>query len=329
MLKSIFVVGLYVIAVLLLATLLQIQPRGHFGYGYVSQAAAQVVAQPETTAQQQRQNNTTKNNDSSLFLQIGGFADRNHDAIEALSAVAAVIVAFGLAVVTGLLWWATRNLAISTAGLRDAAREQSGELRAASALAAKQFDLAEKQFLLEDEQVKLAAKQHGLHRLQYIAEHRPIIEIRRIGLAASGSGGLMFQPGFTIKGSLVIVNTGASDATIRETEYRFFMSLDDLPITPPLVAGSTTPLLADLPHTMAGHESCAVEIESAALAPFQAQDFRTNGACKLYIMGAILYSDWDLKDRWMGFCRKYVSGNTINGEGRFVPVDNPDYEYSD
>ena len=31
----------------------------------------------------------------------------------------------------------------------------------------------------------------------------------------------------------------------------------------------------------------------------------------------------------MGFCREYKRGENFNDEGRFVPVENPDYEYQD
>jgi hypothetical protein len=191
-------------------------------------------------------------------------------------------------------------------------------------------ELAEKQFLMEGQQADLAAKQHGLARLQFLALNRPRIEIRSVGLAASGTGGQLLHTGFPIKGSLVVVNTGASDATIREGEYRFYWTRTGLPMVPPInKPGQTKPILADLPHTMAAHESCEVKIESeSALAP-EATEILLSGYYELFVMGAIRYSDGDLKERWMGFCRQYVRPPSVDGEGSFLPVKHPDYEYSD
>jgi hypothetical protein len=46
-------------------------------------------------------------------------------------------------------------------------------------------------------------------------------------------------------------------------------------------------------------------------------------------MGYIHYADINGAERFMGFCRQYDTSEGWSREGRFVPVDNPDYEYSD
>ncbi len=272
------------------------------------------------------------------------------EAVEVISAIGTFLASIALVVVTGFLFRATRNLSDSTADLATAAADQiekmaranelaerQTEIRYAAhdlaqhqfALAEKQFDLTDKQFLLAGRQSDLTEKRHGLQRLQYIAEHRPLIEIRSVGLVASGTGGIMFQPGFPVRGSLVIVNRGASDATIRQAQYRIYWSNRGLPMNPPLRDGETKQLLADLPHTMAGHESCLVEIESHEAMGAEASFILAGAAWRLFVMGAILYSDWELKERWMGFCREYTLPDINGGEGRFQPVSNRDYEYQD
>jgi hypothetical protein len=248
----------------------------------------------------------------------------NHDAIEAVSAIGAFVASAFLVVATVALWKATGRLATATEKLSEGAEQQITEM-------AKATDLAEKQFLMAGAQADLAAKVHGLERLQYLAEHRPRMAIRSVALASSGKGGFLFHGGFAPKGSLVIVNTGASEAKVLNTEYRFFWSNTGLPMVPPLGEGQTRPLLADVPHTMAGHESCLVAIEADnVLTADVAQSLSRGVPWKLYLMGAIHYQDADLKERWMGFCREYRAPETVGaGEGRFVPVDNPDYEYVD
>jgi hypothetical protein len=215
--------------------------------------------------------------------------------------------------------------------LANAAVGQSEEMAKGRELAEEQFDLAEKQFLLEGRQADLLENRHGLQRLQLLAEHRPRIEIRSVGLKTSGSGAFVFSGGETIEGSLVIRNVGGTDATIRETEYRFLCTADGLPMVPPFETGKTKPLIeSDLPHVLAAHGSLLVPIETAAIPDQYTSELGAGAPMELYLFGAIRYSGWDSdNDRWMGFCRRYLKTGTFNDEGRFVRVDNPDYEYSD
>jgi len=259
------------------------------------------------------------------FQDIYVWANNNHDALEALAALGAVVISIILVCVTAGLWRATNRLAISTKDLAAGAARQADEI-------AKATILAEKQFLMAGQQADLAGKQNRLQRLQYIAEHRPIIQIRSIGLESSGKGGQLIHSGMPIKGSLVVVNGAASEATVLEAEYRFYWSQTGLPMVPPLSSGAVKDLMSDLPHRMAGHESCLVKIESDEANVFDpdvAVSMLLGGPWRLYVMGAVRYQDRYLKERWMGFCREYKAPEISGGEGRFVPVDNSDYEYSD
>ena len=49
----------------------------------------------------------------------------------------------------------------------------------------------------------------------------------------------------------------------------------------------------------------------------------------IYIVGYIRYADINDVERFMGFCRVNKLPNGMNGDGRFIPVDDPDYEYQD
>jgi hypothetical protein len=285
------------------------------------------VPNPNTPAQQSQKSQSPEHNQPSLFLAVGTWARDNREAIDPLAAICALIVAIAVAIVTGFLWGATRKLAISTDELARAAHEQSAEMRLARSLAERHFDLEERRFLLTGRECDLAEKQHGLQREMYLAEHRPRIRIRSVAITQAPAMGV-FPPDRIIQGSLVIVNTGASDAVIRQADYRFFYTRDGLPIAPPLEPGQVKPLFGaiKLPHPLPGHESCWIDIGSGS--PI-GHDVPSGRGGVLYIMGAVLFSDWNLKERWMGFCQEYISAKTGGGEGRFEPVKDPNYEYED
>ncbi len=140
----------------------------------------------------------------------------------------------------------------------------------------------------------------------------------------------MFAKGRVIKGSLVVVNSGATEAKIIESRYKFYWSISGLPMTPPLEDEETTVLL-HYGDTIDGYGSCIIPVESRSPLSGDPKINPTGGGQRIYVMGFIRYSDWDLKERLMGFCREYVpSKHAISlGEGRFEAVTHSDYEYQD
>ncbi len=221
----------------------------------------------------------------------------------AITAIATIV----MAAFTGTLWWSTAS---------------TGKLTERT------VELAEKQFLMEGRQTDLAERQHGLQRLQHLAVNRPSLAIRNVEIRRPTADGPLFEPDAPINGWLVVVNTGASGARILSAEYRFFTSNNGLPMAPPLVADRVRFLIPDLPYDMAAHESHRAIIESVALGP-KARYIVLGGPDHLYVMGAIRYSDATQAEHWMGFCREFVPNVVLGGEGSFVPVENPDYEYQD
>jgi len=231
----------------------------------------------------------------------------------------------------------TEALAIFTALLAAVSTLQIWLLMRADNASRRVLNLSEKQFLLEGRQADLAEKQHGLARLQHISLNRPIIEIRSVGLANSGIGAILFLPGFPVRGSLVIRNAGGSDAIILETEYRFFWSHHGLPMVPPLQGqptAQTSPLIAaeEIPFTLIPHASHLVSVESSEVLGGDAvtiDNAPMTQRTKLWILGSIRYADSAGNERWMGFCREYVPAEAGAGEGSFLPIRSPDYEYQD
>jgi hypothetical protein len=296
--------------------------------GVVIAAHSLAVAQPGQSTDQHQIAQSAEHNQSSLFFAIGAWARDNRDAIDPLVAIGALVIAGLVAYATARLYGATRRLALTTGDLANAARQQVVEMELARALMAQRLDLQEKQFLLAGKQSDLAAKQHGLQREQYLAEHRPRIKIRSVGVRQA-TACAMFDSDQVVKGSLVVVNIGASEATIREANYRFFSGERGLPMVPPLEPKDVKPLFEGLlPHKMAGHESCLIPIEGNGTLGDLAFGLGFGGMTGLYVMGAIRFSDWNLQDRWMGFCQQYMPSGD-GGEGRFAPVENSDYEYED
>jgi hypothetical protein len=108
-----------------------------------------------------------------IYSAVVTCAHENREMIEPLTAIGALIVGAMVALVTGLLWLATRKLARSTEHLSAAAYEPAKEMSLARALTEKTFGLEEKQFLLAGRRSDLEGNQHRLRREQYLAEHRP------------------------------------------------------------------------------------------------------------------------------------------------------------
>jgi hypothetical protein len=255
---------------------------------------------------------------SSPLLNIQRWIVDNGESIEPLAGIAGLLAAIVLATAAMSLRRTTRTLAASTVALHDAARLRSNERPTSSVPSEHQSPVATRQ-------TDLAEKQYNLQRIQFLAEHRPRLQLRHVGMVSPQPGPVVLQTGHPIKGSLVIVNIGGSEAKIHGAVYRFYWSNDGLPMLPPLGDGNAKALLGRIPHILPAHGSCTVEIEShepldsdPGLATFH-----------LYIMGAVSYADWDDNKRWMGFCREYERPSGENGEGRFIPVFNPDYEYED
>ena len=188
---------------------------------------------------------------ASAFFKIGHWANCYHNTIEALTALGALIAAGVLALVTGLLWWATRSLAISTEHLARGATDQVSEMKEATLVAKKQLDIA-------CESHDLAIKEHKVNWIKFHTEHRPRIAIRSIGINRPDADKEdLFIGGHTIEGSLVVRNTGGSEATIKSAEYLIYMDHRGLPMNPPYNQGRSSQLIADLPQTIAPSAPCA------------------------------------------------------------------------
>ena len=199
----------------------------------------------------------------------------------------------------------------------EAAKSQAGTAETQNAIAATQTDIL--------------AKQHEIGRLQFLATHRPRLRIRHVNVREGlhiGHPTLFFSHGAEIQGGLAVVNVGGSAATIVDTRYRIFFSKSGLPAAAPYDTDFRINLLLPDQILEAG-ESCATPIFDkivmerpepgidVEMRKFERENW------EIFVMGQIRYRDDGGAERFMGFCRRRTS------DGRFVAVNDPDYEYED
>ncbi len=193
-------------------------------------------------------------------------------------------------------------------------------------------DTQERQMLVAGSQADIQLKQHAIGRLQFFATHRPRLRVRHVSVVTAdhiGHPTLFFNHGAQVKGALIVVNVGGSEAKTVDTRYRIFFTKTGLPASAPYDDDFRTDLLLPGQVLKVG-ESVATPIEDTIdmngggspegeifLRAFDAEDW------VIYVMGQIRYQDEAGADRFMGFCRKR------GGDGRFSAVDDPDYEYED
>ena len=241
---------------------------------------------------------------------------------------ATVLAAVVSAIAAAIVAWFTIVLARATREMLKAARDQRTELQKAG-------EIAEKQMLLSGRQTDIIEKQHGLDRLQFIADKRPRLRVRHVTInhpmPEARTRIPLFQEGQRVTGSLVIVNVGATSAEAIDSRYCFYWSNTGLPMDPPL--SEESPRLFDgVAAPLEGGESRTIPIESQNLMDTNATNIAFGrGDWHLYVMGMVRYADIGSPpvERFMGFCRVYQLPERGAGEGRFVVVKDPDYEYED
>lgn len=240
-----------------------------------------------------------------------------------LQAVFALVLAF-VGVMQLLVYYRMRSVMVRQAAI---SRHQVR-------IAREQADLTEKQFLLTGRQTDLTERQHGLTRLHYITDKRPRLTIRHVIIdnptPNMGYQSWLFQPEHPVRGSLVVVNNGGTVAKITDSRYRIYYSNVGLPINPPLDEASVKSLHAPAAVAIEGGKSCTFQISTEEpLGHVGGEITHGRNNWRLYVMGYIRYADLTDKERFMWFCREYHRPDVVGGEGRFVAVDNPDYEAQD
>lgn len=301
-----------------------------------SPTPAQAVAETCSAYHRQQRCPGPKEDDLAIFH----FLARHHDALGVVIGIGGVLAAIWLALITGQLFRATRDLAVSTEALAEGAQDQIGEMKAAGTLAhaqlflerqqltlaqeqakiaKEQHGLEEKQFHLTERQTDLASKQHGLQLAQYYADNRPRVVLKEVFFS---------QPDDFTQITFELFNTGGVQARILNgficfgivddprnfvlgTGYSEWLAERDIKID----AGS--PVILAIPVTDAQSESLRFVHERAST---------IDGS--VYFYGRIAYTDdrgEDIAGSRMATFRRRLQLPDFT----FVKTGNPEHEHSD
>ena len=278
--------------------------------------------QPRQTSQEQ------KSGDSIAVLagKLSRSIEDHHDLWIVLETLA--LVAF-----TGTLWWSTRRLWLASerhAGHMEksaAAAEIAAEAAKAAADAAvaqttkmgEWTDIAEKQMLIIGRQTDIQEKQHAVSRMQFIADKRPKIRVRNIVVRTNG--GRPFFPREFVSGQCYMANVGGTDAKITETLCEVFWTNGPLPMERPYEGRDGLKSTA----VLAAGQSSPLSFQSdEPIDVFTASGIMTGVGAWIYVLGWVEYEDIQGVRRRTAFCRRYD-----HARGRFVEINDPDYEHEE
>ena len=161
------------------------------------------------------------------------------------------------------------------------------------------------------------------------ADHRPNLHIRQINLRSDLNDLESTRP--PLEFEIVIVNRGASHATIRESNLAFIFDR---------TSGPLFRNLQTIGNILSGKLKSGVEVVPRFNLDYQRDGlslltFPPNGlpALSLYLVGVLRYRDRIHRHYTTAFCRRLVvavrRAGIQDGRDVFRRVDDPDYEYAD
>ena len=242
------------------------------------------------------------------FVWIMDRIDAHHDVLIAVGGLLVAWFTFTLRRSTDHLWEETKKGGVTTERLAAAAEAQSS-------VSAQLATAAGQQVAIQAAQTDIQKKQHAIGRLQFLAQHRPRLKVRHVQLRMSDNK--IYGAGDKAEGGLVVVNAGTTKATIIDSRFLILICDDGLPVEAPDFSNAPELLVRD--HVMDIGESCAVPITNI----FDREFNTAVPSHVIYVIGQIRYEDEGGVQRFMGFGRRRTS------DGRFRPIDDPDYEYED
>jgi hypothetical protein len=168
--------------------------------------------------------------------------------------------------------------------------------------------------------------------------HRPRLRIRNVIVQqpqdALGKKWPRFHRGHVVRGQFYIVNVGSGRADILDGHCTVLWTQDGLPMARPYEGAGDN--LNAAGRTLLSGESTLVIFENEKMVGEEGSTFgmRTILGHNFYVMGWVTYSDRNNNVRRTAFCREYFKNKGPNdefvgGDGRFFPVNNPDYEHEE
>lgn len=163
-----------------------------------------------------------------------------------------------------------------------------------------------------------------LGRDEFNATHRPKVRLKHLWLAED------ILPNEPISVNLFVVNNGSADAILQQIGVRY----DIVPLPGPLPINPSIDVarVGNGARLQPGLNYEFSLIDIGRVISIEEFDSLTDNLCDLYCIGYISYHDAVGRMRITGFCRRlqFERRAPIQPDNsRFVPVDDPDYEYED
>lgn len=179
-------------------------------------------------------------------------------------------------------------------------------------------------------QARLTRESIDLARNEFISTWRPKLRVRNIVVYQPEGGEKfpLFTPCRPLIGKLQVVNIGGTTAKIKQGRIIVFWNESGLPMELPYARSNIGVYLPEA--SLAPGKSIEPAFQSDATLPANVGTISTGviGQLHLYVMGSIEYDDESGIRRRTNFCREYRRLNW-QIDGRFYPVDDPDYEHEE
>lgn len=175
-----------------------------------------------------------------------------------------------------------------------------------------------------------AVESNKISRDLLISSHRPKLRVRNIVIDRSmgfGANGSFFQVGKLVRGQLYIANVGGTAAHVGESFIGVFWPPGSLPMRRPYEGKDGNDWARGILEAGA---SKTVLFQSNTVLPQNESVGTSAGSIRLFVMGWIEYKDSLNIQRRTAFCREFQRDpSVLESEGRFVVVDNQDYEHEE
>jgi hypothetical protein len=160
--------------------------------------------------------------------------------------------------------------------------------------------------------------------------HRPKLQVHNIvikqPLPVHEPQPLLFAPGHLVGGQFYVVNVGGTPANITDSYCLVHWVRGGLPMERPYEGRN--PIPTGLSGTLQPGETIVGVFQSEKPMGPEGDNIRAcNASWHIYVMGWIEYTDAINVKRRTAICRQYQIKQ--EGQGRFYPVDDPDYERED
>jgi hypothetical protein len=137
----------------------------------------------------------------------------------------------------------------------------------------------------------------------------------------------LFEPGQPVSGQFYVVNIGGTVARVTEGDCRVYWTEQSLPMERPYEGQEIKTVIP--PYKLEAGQSNPVSFQSRNIMGPEGDDIRRFASnWRLYVMGWIAYTDDLNNPRRTAFCREYRQ-IPHSVEGRFFPIDDPDYEHEE